>query len=162
MDWYCQVENKQYGPFTADQLRGFAREGRLQRDGLVKRGLNQPWVQAQKVKGLFDSTPAANLSYDSGASSSVRPPASVAPAAGRFGQIRSIQDCVSIDEKKKRIGVVLINVLVWLVLALLVFSTMGILLAVYAVGWLINRILAEYNVRKLMAPRHLRDPTSVS
>ena len=34
-DWYCQVDGDEFGPLTAEQLRGFARQGRLRRDGLV-------------------------------------------------------------------------------------------------------------------------------
>jgi Zn-dependent protease with chaperone function len=65
--------------------------------------------------------------------------------------ISSIKECISAEERKKRFGVALINGLLWLVLLLFLISTMGVIFIAYAVVWIIKRIFAEYNVRKLMA-----------
>jgi predicted Zn finger-like uncharacterized protein len=59
--------------------------------------------------------------------------------------------CISREERKKRLGVALINTLVWMFLALLVVITFGFILLLYGFTWLINQLLAEYNVRKLQA-----------
>jgi Zn-dependent protease with chaperone function len=63
----------------------------------------------------------------------------------------AIRDCVSREERKKRFGVALINGLLWMLLALFAFATMGVIVLAYGVTWLINQLLAEYNVRKLQA-----------
>lgn len=55
------------GPVTADQLKGFAREGRIKPTDLISRQESGPWQQAQAVKGL--SFPVAN-----------QPPAAVRPS----------------------------------------------------------------------------------
>jgi Zn-dependent protease with chaperone function len=72
------------------------------------------------------------------------------------GAVRSpkpvpIRACISTEERKKRLGVTVLNTLVWLFLGFLVFATFGVILAFYAFGWLVNQLLAEYNVRKLQA-----------
>ena len=148
-DWYCQVDGDEFGPLTAEQLRGFARQGRLSRDGFVRKGPTPNWIPATKVRGLFDG--------DSG-SHSVVVEATVIPdppssriGGERLERIRSIKECISAEERKKRFGVALVNGLIWLVLLLLLISTMGIIFIGYAFVWFINRIFAEYNVRKLMA-----------
>ncbi len=65
--------------------------------------------------------------------------------------VRTVKACVSKEEKKKRGGVALINLLVWFVLVLLAVSTMGIILILFALGWIIRWLMSEYNVRKLQA-----------
>jgi Zn-dependent protease with chaperone function len=62
-----------------------------------------------------------------------------------------IRQCVSPEERKKRFGVALVNTLVWLLLILLALGTYGVIALAYGVTWLINQLLAEYNVRKLLA-----------
>jgi Zn-dependent protease with chaperone function len=149
-DWYCQVEGNEYGPFTAEQLRGFAREGRLRPDGFVKKGLTLGWVPATKVKGLFDGDSG---SYSVAVESVDRPEPQATARVGceRLARIRSIKECLSAEERKKRLGVALIGGLIWLVLLLFAIATMGTILIGYAFVWIINRIFAEYNVRKLIA-----------
>jgi Zn-dependent protease with chaperone function len=62
-----------------------------------------------------------------------------------------IKQCISREEKKKSFGVNLMNVIVWLVLALFTVASWGVLLILWFITWIINRILSEYNVRKLQA-----------
>jgi Zn-dependent protease with chaperone function len=148
-EWYCQVEGHEFGPLTAEQLRGFAREGRLRSDGFVRRGLTQDWVPATQVKGLFDGdSDTHSVAMEDSGSSDQQPPARI--GSERLERISSIKECISAEERKKRFGVSLVNGLVWLVLLLLLISTFGIIFVGYAVVWIINRIFAEYNVRKLM------------
>jgi Zn-dependent protease with chaperone function len=149
-EWYCQVEGLEHGPLTAEQVRDFAREGRLSRDGFVKRGLTDDWVPATKVKGLFDGDSGLRSIAEEESGSSDRK-ASARTGSARLEGISSIKECISAEERKKRFGVALINGLLWLVLLLFLISTMGVIFIAYAVVWIIKRIFAEYNVRKLMA-----------
>ena len=66
-------------------------------------------------------------------------------------RVRSVKACVSKEEKKKRFGVALLNLLVWAVLVLLAIGTMGIIVIFYVLGLSIRWLLSEYNVRKLQA-----------
>jgi Zn-dependent protease with chaperone function len=66
-------------------------------------------------------------------------------------EIRSLDECISEEEKKKRVVVTLVSCVGWLVLALLVVATSGIILLFFGIGWVINYLMAEYNVRKLQA-----------
>jgi hypothetical protein len=51
--WYCGVEGQQYGPFTWEQLRAMAAEGRIVTDSFVRRDVDQQWFQAAQVPGLL-------------------------------------------------------------------------------------------------------------
>lgn len=135
-DWYCQVGGSVEGPVTGGRLRELARSGRLTRGDQVRQGHAGEWVSASRCKGLFDEPEAGGDPGSRGA-----------PLAS----IRSIRDCIAPEEKKKRLGVFAVNLLVWLGLAILVVASMGAVLLFYAGGWVLSRLLAEYNVRKLQA-----------
>ncbi len=89
------------------------------------------------------------------------PPAVQSPSAGKpalalrkpspFPSTWTISDCISEEEKRKRLGSIIANGILWLVILLLVFSSMGGMLLLVAFSWLMSHILAEYNVRKLQA-----------
>jgi Zn-dependent protease with chaperone function len=66
-------------------------------------------------------------------------------------RVRSVKACVSREERKKRGGVAMVNLLVWIVLVLLAVSTFGIIVILFVLGWIIRWLLSEYNVRKLQA-----------
>jgi Zn-dependent protease with chaperone function len=66
-------------------------------------------------------------------------------------RVRSIKACISREERQKRAGVALVNVLVWVALTLLAIGTMGIIVILFVLGWIIRWLLSEYNVRKLQA-----------
>jgi hypothetical protein len=51
--WYCGVEGQQYGPFTWEQLRAMAAEGRVVGDSFVRREVDQQWFQAAQIPGLL-------------------------------------------------------------------------------------------------------------
>jgi Zn-dependent protease with chaperone function len=63
----------------------------------------------------------------------------------------SFDDCISNEEQKQRISVLLINILIWMGLILAVVSTFGVVLIFFLFGKLIQWIFSEYNVRKLQA-----------
>jgi hypothetical protein len=52
-EWYCQLVGAECGPFEPAQLRAMARGGKIAPEDLVRRGTG-PWVEARKVRGLFD------------------------------------------------------------------------------------------------------------
>lgn len=136
-DWFCQMEGREQGPFSSEQLRGMAAEGRITPESLVRRLPQATWVPASLADGVFATA------------SPVEPPARVASQG--YPHIRHISSCISLEEKKKRLGTAFLSVLLWALGGLLVLATFGAMLVVYLVGWLINRLLAEYNVRKLQA-----------
>ncbi len=65
--------------------------------------------------------------------------------------VQSIKQCISREERQKRFGVAALNCLVWLTLIVLAVASCGVILLLYAFSWFVNRILSEYNVRKLQA-----------
>jgi len=58
-DWYCVIDNRQFGPITAVQLKHLATTGKLQPSHLVWKEGMQNRVPAQSVKGLFGAGAAA-------------------------------------------------------------------------------------------------------
>ena len=65
-------------------------------------------------------------------------------------EIRSVNDLLSVEERKKRSSITIINCFVWFLLLILGIAFWPILI-VYGVIWLINLMLAEYNIRKIQA-----------
>ena len=53
-EWYCQIDGTEYGPLTSGQLRKLALDGRLSCKALVRKGSSGGWLQADRLKGLFD------------------------------------------------------------------------------------------------------------
>lgn len=79
-------------------------------------------------------------------------PSSTSPKnRSRQGSTWSFADCVSPEERSQRLTVTITNILVWLVLAILAVSSFGVVLVLAVLGWLVNALLSEYNVRKLQA-----------
>lgn len=75
--WYCQVDGQQYGPFSWDQLKAMAVEGRIIAESTVRRGVDQQWYPAAKVPGLLSKPAASNGS----SSASAAPKAAAAVTA---------------------------------------------------------------------------------
>lgn len=67
------------------------------------------------------------------------------------GRIESFADCVSAEERQQRLSVVLVSGLMWLVLIVAVIASMGIALVALLPAWLLQRVLAEYQVRRIQA-----------
>ncbi|MEO1152069.1 MAG: GYF domain-containing protein [Pseudomonadota bacterium] len=62
-NWCLKVDDKVYGPYTADQLKKFAGEGRLAGWSLVSPAGANRWREAQEEKtfaAMFGKDPAAN------------------------------------------------------------------------------------------------------
>jgi Zn-dependent protease with chaperone function len=66
-------------------------------------------------------------------------------------QISNFADCVSQTERNQRAVVTFVNVIVWLAILVAVVATMGLLLLLLVPGWILRRLLSEYNVRKIQA-----------
>lgn len=52
--WYYKVMGEERGPVSASELRRLAREGGINEDTFVRKGLEHDWVLAERIKGLFD------------------------------------------------------------------------------------------------------------
>jgi len=55
--WFCQIEGKQYGPFSGEQLKTLVSQGKLLPTHLLRQGPQGQWVQATRAKGLFPAAP---------------------------------------------------------------------------------------------------------
>ena len=54
-EWYCNIQNQEFGPLTSQKLVSLAKEGRLAPTDPVRLGTDGRWVPAGKVRGLrFD------------------------------------------------------------------------------------------------------------
>ena len=51
--WYCGVDGQQYGPYTWDQLRSMAAEGRIVPETYVRREIDKQWLSAAQIPGLL-------------------------------------------------------------------------------------------------------------
>ena len=67
------------------------------------------------------------------------------------GTVSSFSQCVSDREKSQRITVTFINAIIWILLLVLTALSMGIIAIAGALGWAINWLFSEYNVRKLQS-----------
>lgn len=175
--WYCEIDGEEHGPLSADQLKTMAQIGQLTRDSLVRKGADGPWVPARRVRSLFDESeiplapladavPVARLIETAPTAAPVArlleaaaPVTHSARKAGANGarrstglmRVRSVDQCISEEERKKRPSVILGSILVCVFLAALVFASFGGILIALGIGWVVNQLLSEYNVRKLQA-----------
>lgn len=65
--------------------------------------------------------------------------------------VTSFADCISDLERKQRLTVYVVSVFFILIWLLFAFATYGLFVLLSVIVWLINYLLAEYNVRKLQA-----------
>jgi len=73
--WYCQFGDNELGPYSSDQMRAMAKDGRLSPDGLVRNGTSGPWRRAEQLQGLtFASKSMDDRSNVSPTSMSAPPP----------------------------------------------------------------------------------------
>jgi len=96
-EWFCRIAGRELGPFSAQQLKQMAKEGRLLADDEVRAGSDGAWTHASHVKGLFPSAeaggsrdesssaprPAPKLAASQPATSSKPPRAKRAPPVAR-------------------------------------------------------------------------------
>ncbi len=55
VEWFAVLRGKTLGPFTPDQLRGLAREGKVTRETSIRKGQDGDWVPAGRVQRLFET-----------------------------------------------------------------------------------------------------------
>src|SRR5262245_212360 len=58
-EWYLMLEGTVKGPLSARQLRSMARAGELRSSDRVSRDGGH-WLEASRIKGLFESDPGAS------------------------------------------------------------------------------------------------------
>jgi Zn-dependent protease with chaperone function len=151
-EWYLMSGGAVKGPLSARQLWSMAQAGKLQASDRVRRDDGQ-WVEASRVKGLFETGPEASAVEEvMPVARSERPGTSTRGDSTRgLPGVNSIRQCISREERKKWLGAAAVSSLIWLGLALVTFASFGVVLVFWFIGWLINRILSEYHVRKLQA-----------
>jgi Zn-dependent protease with chaperone function len=151
-EWYLMSEGVVKGPVTAKQLRALAEARKLSPTDRVRKNDGQ-WVEASRVQGLFESGPEAMSPDDYQLDSRPVRSGELLSGSSRRGLpgVTSIRQCIAREEKKKRSSAFMVSLLLWLFLGLLVIGSWGIILVVWFIGWLIKRMLSEYNVRKLQA-----------
>jgi hypothetical protein len=59
--WYCRLMGTEMGPFTSQQLLEMARSHRITPNDAVKKGADGKWVDAHRVKGLFEDLSASTI-----------------------------------------------------------------------------------------------------
>ncbi|MBS0207081.1 MAG: DUF4339 domain-containing protein [Planctomycetes bacterium] len=58
-EWYYQTMGQELGPFSAADLKARVDSGQIERDTMVRRGLDGKWLFAERVKGLLPVPPVA-------------------------------------------------------------------------------------------------------
>ena len=51
--WYVRTKNGASGPYSSQQLKDFASNGKLPRQASISKSQEGPWTIAEKVRGLF-------------------------------------------------------------------------------------------------------------
>jgi hypothetical protein len=55
--WYVRTKNGASGPYTSQQIKGFAANGKLPRNAHLSKSPDGPWTVAENAKGLFPELP---------------------------------------------------------------------------------------------------------
>jgi hypothetical protein len=59
--WYCRLMGTEMGPFSSKQLLEMARHHQITPDDSVRKGDDGTWVEAGRVKGLFEDPGASTI-----------------------------------------------------------------------------------------------------
>lgn len=59
--WYCRLMGTEMGPFTSKELLEMAQTHKVTPEDWVKKGADGKWVEAHRVKGLFDDTSSSTI-----------------------------------------------------------------------------------------------------
>lgn len=59
--WYCRLMGTEMGPFSSKQLLEMAKSHKITPDDSVKKGADGNWVDAHRVKGLFEDLSASTI-----------------------------------------------------------------------------------------------------
>lgn len=60
-EFFCTINGKPAGPFSADELKGLAVVGKLSPSDFLRKGKEGEWVSASKFKRLFEEKHSAPL-----------------------------------------------------------------------------------------------------
>jgi len=63
-EFFCTLNGKPAGPFSADELKGLAVVGKLSPSDFLRKGKEGEWVSASKFKNLFEEKQSAPLPPD--------------------------------------------------------------------------------------------------
>jgi hypothetical protein len=63
-EFFCTLNGKPAGPFSADELKGLAAVGKLSPSDFIRKGKEGEWVSASKFKRLFEEKQSAPLPPD--------------------------------------------------------------------------------------------------
>jgi hypothetical protein len=63
-EFFCTLNGKPAGPFSADELKGLAVVGKLSPSDFLRKGKEGEWVSASKFKKLFEEKQSAPLPPD--------------------------------------------------------------------------------------------------
>lgn len=74
-DWYCRIDQTDFGPLTAAELKRMAVDGRLTSTSLVRKGVQGKWVPASAVQGLTFPAATENLATAHADDETSNPPA---------------------------------------------------------------------------------------
>ena len=92
--WYCGVDGQQYGPYTWDQLRSMAAEGRIVPQTYVRREIDKQWLSAAQIPGLLARTKGtaktASTAAPARTTAAASPTASAAAASASSGSKKLI------------------------------------------------------------------------
>ena len=128
VEWYCRLMGTEMGPYTSKQLIEMARSHQLTPQDFVKKGADGRWVDAHRVKGLFDEDASstmitANLppelkkaaaqQKEEAKQASASPPPAGATAAGLFAALLVVSVHMGIESYES--GVLLRNF--WILVA---------------------------------------------
>jgi len=61
VEWFCRLMGTEMGPYTSSQLIEMARSHRLTPDDSVRKGAEGNWVDAHRVKGLFEDAASSTI-----------------------------------------------------------------------------------------------------
>ncbi len=57
--WICEIDGKEFGPLTAQQVRGLAKAGRLKPTHRIRKLPQLQWMLAKQIRGLFGGSETA-------------------------------------------------------------------------------------------------------
>jgi hypothetical protein len=103
-EYFFAKEDKQFGPFTAAQLKKLADTGRLQPTDKVRKSSMANWVSAAAVKGLFQATTASPAGAAPPAAAAAPPPTPSSPTPKPVPPVEEIMEAVLIEEDDESVA----------------------------------------------------------
>ena len=78
MNWFIADGSQSFGPYSSEQLREFAKAGKVVPQSYVRRDDQEEWIEASRVNGLFEGV------------LTIAPPAAIAVATNRIPQASAV------------------------------------------------------------------------